>query len=287
MIVATVPDRSDLGQAMADELGSRHVEFATKRFPDGEGYVRLETSVEDVAVVAADLRPDASVVQTLAACDAAREAGAEDIVLAVPYLAYGRQDQAFEPGEGVSVRALLRALSANADALATVDPHTEAALTHFQGPAQAAIAAPEIAQAFADAAVDVVLAPDEGARGRAAAVADRLDCPHDHLEKQRRSAREVEIEPHDRSVDGERVLVVDDIVATGGTMAAATRQLLDAGASDVLLAATHGIFADGAIKRLRDAGAERVVSTDAIPTDASELSAAPALARATRRTLQG
>jgi len=128
-----------------------------------------------------------------------------------------------------------------------------------------------------------VLAPDEGARERAGEVADRLGVPYDHLEKHRKSAREVEIQPHDEDVTDQRVLVVDDIVATGGTMATATRQLLDAGAGDVLLAATHGVFADGAIKRLRDAGAASILATDAIESEAAQLSVAPALARATRR----
>ncbi len=287
MIVATVPDRSDLGQALAGELDATHVELSAKRFPDGEAHVRFEETVEGTAVVVSDLRPDARVVEAMIACDAAREAGADEAVIAAPYLAYARQDQAFEPGEGVSARALLRGLSANADALATVDPHTATVLDHFEGPAAAATAAPEIAGALADADVDVVLAPDEGARDRAGEVASHLGCPHDHLEKRRRSAREVEIEPHGLDVTGERVLLVDDIVATGGTMATATSQLLDAGAEEVLLAATHGIFAEGALKRLRDAGAGRILATDAIEGEVSQLSVAPALARATRRARSG
>lgn len=287
MIVATVPDRSELGQALAGELDTRHVELATKRFPDGEAHVRFEDAIEGAVVVAADLRPDAEIVRSVLACDAAREAGADEVVLAAPYLAYGRQDQAFEPGEGVSARALLASLAANADSFATVDPHTETVLAHFEGPAAAATAAPEIAQAVEGADVDAVLAPDEGALERARDVAERLGCPHDHLVKTRKSAREVEIQPHEADVSGDRVLVVDDIVATGGTMASATRQLLDAGAEDVLLAATHGVFADGALKRLRDAGAERILATDAIENEAAEVSVAPALARATRRARSG
>jgi ribose-phosphate pyrophosphokinase len=283
MIVATGPDRSDLGQRLASELGTQHRELSTKRFPDGEAYARLEAPVDGTAVVAADLRPDRKVVEALIACDAVREAGADEIVLAAPYLAYGRQDETFEPGEAVSARALLRALGVNADRLATVDPHTEPVLEHFGGPTAAASAAPEIAEAADGGGVDLVLAPDEGARERAGEVADRLGVPYDHLEKHRKSAREVEIQPHDEDVTDQRVLVVDDIVATGGTMATATRQLLDAGAGDVLLAATHGVFADGAIKRLRDAGAASILATDAIESEAAQLSVAPALARATRR----
>lgn len=283
MFVATTPDRTDLGEDLASELDAEALALTTQRFPDGEFHARIEERIEGTAVVASDVRPDAKMLETIVACDAAREAGAERVVLACPYLAYGRQDRAFEPGEGVSSRALLRSLSANSDVFATVDPHTDAALEHYGGPAYAATAAPEIAEAFAAEDPDIVLAPDEGARHRASDVAERLSCPHDHLEKRRTSARDVEIEPHDADVDGRTVLVVDDIVSTGGTMATATRQLVDAGAERVLLAATHGIFADGALKRLEDAGADVIRSTDAVASAASEVSAAPALARAVRR----
>lgn len=287
MIVATAPARTGLGEKVGHELEARHVELTTQRFPDGEYHARLEAAVDGTAVLVSDLRPDARIVETLVALDALHEAGADEVILAAPYLAYGRQDQAFEAGEGVSARALLKALGANADAFATVDPHTMSVLEHFPGPTGAATAAPEIAQRFAGEDVDVVLAPDEGARQRASDVAQRLGCPHDHLEKRRKSAREVEIQPHDADVGDSTVLVIDDIVATGGTMATATRQLLEAGAGRVMLAATHGVFADGALKRLRDAGAATILATDAIETEAAKISAAPALARAVQQARSG
>lgn len=283
MIVATTPDRTDLGDDFARELDTSSLALTTQRFPDGEWHARLETTVEGTAILVSDVRPDDKILETIVACDAAREAGAEQVVLACPYLAYGRQDRAFEPGEGVSSRALLRALAANSDVLLTIDPHTEGVLEHYEGPTYTDTAAPEIAEAFAPEEPDIVLAPDEGARERAAAVAEDLSCPHDHLEKRRTSAREVEIQPHDADVGGRTVLLVDDIISTGGTMATATRQLVDAGAERVLLSATHGIFADGALKRLEDAGAAAIQATDAVPSPASEISVAPALARAARR----
>lgn len=287
MIVATAGDRAQLGQDLAAQLDAEHVEIGTKRFPDGERYARIEADLEGPVVVAADLRPNEEVVGALIACDAAREAGAGHVTLAVPYLAYARQDRSFEHGEAVSSRAINRALSANADALATVDPHMPDVLDFFDGPAAGASAAPEIADALDDRGVELVLAPDEGARERAEGVADQLGCDVDHLEKTRKSAREVVIQPADRDVSGKTVAVVDDIVATGGTMATATGQLYDAGAESVLLAATHGVFADGALKRLEDAGADAILATDAIESSASTISVAPALARAVQQVRSG
>ncbi len=287
MLVATVPDRRVLGEELAQELDAGMVAIETRRFPDGERYARVPESIAADAVVLADLRPDERVLEALIACDAARQAGAQQVLLAVPYLAYARQDRAFEQGEAISARALTRTLAANADAFATVDPHTEAVLEHFEGPTAAATAAPEIAQALESEDIDVVLAPDEGARERARDVAEALGCPFDHLEKRRRSAHEVEIAPHGEDVTGQTLALVDDIIATGGTMATATRQLLEAGAARVLLAATHGIFADGALKRLQDAGADVILATDAIDSPVSKISVAPALARAVRQARSG
>lgn len=282
MTVVTADERRELGEELASALGTDHVGVQTQRFPDGERYARIEPQLDDRATVVGDLRPDESVVTTLLLVDAAREAGATTVSLAVPYLAYSRQDRAFEPGEAVSVRALLQALS-SADALVTVDPHTPAALDHFDGTTVAATAMPEIARSLEDRGIEAVLAPDEGARDRARDVAQHLGCAHDHLVKERKSAREVEIHPHDADVAGRTIALVDDIIATGGTMATATRQLLDDGADRIVVAATHGIFADGALKRLEDAGAEEILVTDAIPSSVSRISVAPALARGTRR----
>lgn len=287
MYVATASDRARLRDRLASRLEADTADVGTRRFPDGELHVRVEDELAGEAVVLADLRPDEELVTALLACDAAREAGADRVTVAAPYLAYGRQDRAFETGEAVSARALLRALAGNADAFATVDPHASPALDYFEGPAGAAGAAPELAGALEGRGVELVLAPDEGARERARAVAERLAVPADHLEKRRISAREVEVEPHEGDVDGRTVALVDDIVSTGGTMATATRQLLDAGADAVHVAATHGIFAEGALKRLQDAGADAVLATDAIPSPAAEVSVAPALARAVRRARPG
>jgi ribose-phosphate pyrophosphokinase len=282
MYVAWGPERATLGTTLAEKLDAEPTEVETKRFPDGEGYVRVSDSLDGPAILVSDLRPDERIVETLLALDALREAQAPTVTLAVPYLAYARQDRAFEPGEGVSSRAILEALAANADRLATVDPHTREVLDYFEGPAAGVEAAPEIADALEPRGVDTVLAPDAGARQRAKNVAEILDCQADHLEKDRKSAHEVEVVPKKLDVDGDTVAIVDDIISTGGTMATATRHLLDAGAERVLLAATHGVLADGALKRLDDAGADDVLVTDAIPSEASEISLAPAMARAVR-----
>lgn len=282
MHLARARHRAATAEAMAEALDADPATVEVQRFPDGERLARIEARLDDHVVLLHDLRPDERIVEALSACDAAREAGAETVTLAVPYLAYARQDRSFEHGEGVTSRALYRALSANADRLVTVDPHTSDVLGFFEGPTVGATAVPELADALGDHGVDSVLAPDEGARGRASDVAERLGCSADHLEKTRHSAEEVSMTPAALDVAGETVAIVDDIISTGGTMSAATRHLLDAGAERVLVAATHGVFAEGADKRLDDAGVDELVVTDAIDGDRATVSCAPALARGVR-----
>lgn len=283
MHVIAAPRRAQLGERLAQALGAETVTYERSVFPDGELQVRVASEVGSTAILIADTRPNERVLETIFACDAAREAGAEELILAVPYLAYARQDRAFEPGEGISSRALMRALGANADALCTVDIHAEAVLNRFPGDAVSEQAAPEVADALAERGVDLVLAPDQGARGLAKRVAQRLDVPHDHLEKTRISSTEVTMAPKELDIDGDSVVLVDDIISTGGTMATATGQLLEAGAQRVLVAATHGVFVSGADKRLDDAGVDEVLVADTIPSDRSSITCAGALERGIRQ----
>ncbi len=279
MHAITSPERGGLGQQLAEHVGASSVVYEREAFPDGERYVRIEADLHGEVALVADLRPHDAVVEALLAADAAREAGAATVTLLVPYLAYARQDRAFNPGEAVSSRAVLHALASAADALATVDVHNPRVLSFFQGPAVSEQAAPEIADVLGQRSVDLVLAPDAGARDRAGAVAGALGCPSDHLEKTRISSTEVQMKAKELDVSGATVAIVDDIISTGGTMATATGQLLEAGADRVLVAATHGLFVSGADKRLDEAGVDEVLVADTIVTDRSVIPCAGALAR--------
>ncbi len=282
MDVVTAPDRADLGQALADRLDGALVVYEHKIFPDGERYVRIEEDLAGEVVLLGDTRPNPKILETLIALDACHEAGAGPVALAVPYLAYARQDRSFQHGEGISARALCRALSTAASSLTTVDVHTETVLDMFDGPTANALAAPELAEALGDEDVDLILSPDAGARERAGDVAGRLGVPFDHLEKTRVSATEVDMAPKALDASGATVAIVDDIISTGGTMATATGKLLAQGAERVVVAATHGIFAGQAEERLEKAGVDKILVSDSIATDHSVISCAGALARGLR-----
>lgn len=287
MHVTAAPRRADLARELADELDATFTAYEVSSFPDGEFKIRVPDGLDDRTVLLGDLRPNERILETLIAADAVRQAGAEERILAVPYLAFARQDRAFEPGEGVSARAINQALGTAGEALCTVDVHAKRVLDAFPHEAVDVKAIPELAGALDGRDVDLVLAPDEGAKQQAAGVADHLEVPFDYLQKTRVSSTEVSMEPTEKAVDGSTVAIVDDIISTGGTMATATEHLLEAGAERVIVAATHGVFASGADKRLDDAGVEAIIVTDAIRSERSAVSCASALARGVRRLLPG
>lgn len=276
-------------EALARELGATLAASEMKRFPDGEGYVRLLADVKgrDVVVVQSTA-PDPNLVELLLWLDAAHEAGARRVTAVVPYFGYARQDRVFHPGEAVSSRAAGRALAAACDRLVTVDPHKADILQFMGGKATAVSAVPQLAAALKAWGVDAVLAPDKGALDRAALAGQLLGVPVDHLEKTRLSATEVRMAPKSLDVRGKRVAIVDDLIASGGTMVQAAKQLKANGATAVYAACTHGLFTGNALPNILAGGIDRVLCTDTYltgPCSCDCVSAAPAVAAVLRTTL--
>ena len=268
-----------LGARLAGRLGVKTIDVKFSRFPDGEvSLVRGETDDETV-IVGAVTGADA-LVELLLLIDAC-DASANTLVL--PYMAYARQDKRFHPGEPLSVRAIARALSTGVDRVLTVNVHDPSALGHFRVPAENLSIAPEIGRYLVDGGNDpLVLSPDAGAAPFAAAVAAVGGFATDYLDKTRLSGDRVEIRPKSLPVDGREVVIVDDIISTGGTRAAAARMLLDQGATGVRAACVHGVFAGGALLHLAAAGVGEVVCSDTIERANSCVSAADGIAAAFR-----
>lgn len=257
-------------------LGGRVLDAEIKRFPDGEKYVRVLGSSEEVTLVQSTFKPqDEHLVEMILLADALREGGVRKLRAVVPYLAYSRQDRVTKEGEPVSVRAVMRTLAVYYDELYVFDLHNPETLKFFPGNAVNLSPARAVAEYFGEKLGEgVVLAPDKGALGRAKAVAEKLGLEYSHFHKVRVSPTEVRMEPVDVDVKGKNVLIVDDIISTGGTMIRAANLLREMGAEKVFVAATHGVFAEGAIERVSKAVDELAV-TNTIPTPVSKISVVP------------
>ena len=258
------------------KLGGDLVGIEIKKFPDGEKYVRVSGSPREATVVQSTFAPqDEHIVELLLIADALRENGAEKLRAVVPYFAYSRQDRVTKNGEPVSVRAIMRTLGVYYDELYVFDIHNPGTLRFFPGKAVNLSPAKAMAEYFGERLGDgIVLAPDKGALARAKAVAEELGLEYSHFEKERISPTEVRMKPVDVDVAGRNVLIVDDIISTGGTMIRAANLLKDMGAEKVFVAATHGVFAEGAIERVGKAVDELAV-TNTIPTPVSKISVVP------------
>jgi len=247
-----------LAKQISKGLGCEYYDAETTRFPDGECYTRLSNADldgEDVILVQ-NTYPDESIIEMLLLQDTIRSMGAKTITLVIPYFGYGRQDRVFKRGEANSASVMIRLLSLNCDKVITVDIHKEDILDEFKCPAVDIKAAPAFAKHFLDrkCGIDLVLAPDVGASARAKAVGDLMGVPHDHLEKVRISGTEVRISPATIDCKGKSILIVDDMISTGGTIVAAKAALKDAGAKRVIVACCHGVFVNNALSRLVEDG---------------------------------
>ena len=259
-------------RGLADSLGVEYLEVQRKIFPDGESYIRLpEANYEGARVVLVKtMAPpqDKAFFEILAAADALTERGVERLVLVAPYTAYARQDREFLPYEAVSIRALLRALArAGVTHYYTVEIHKEESLSHFEG-GRAYSVSP---YAFMASKIPlerplVVLAPDLGAVRRAREFAAAAGAEFDYLVKRRdRVTGDVTIEPKELDVRGKHVVIVDDIISTGGTVARAASMLLKQGATAITVVVAHALLVEGASRKLKDAGVSRVYAANTLP----------------------
>ncbi|WP_254532125.1 ribose-phosphate diphosphokinase [Natrinema gelatinilyticum] len=272
-----------LAAALARELEEPLAAVEYDRFPDGELLAAVpgvaDTRPERAVIVAATVSSDAH-LEVLQLQDAVRASGVEEVVTVLPYMGYGRQDEAFEAGHPVSARAVARAISTGTDHVVTVNPHEEAVCEYFDPTATAVDAAGRLAEPLPDDLEDpVFLSPDAGAIDLAETARDAYGAGEiDYFEKTRYSGTEVEISPRDGTVTGRDVVVVDDIIATGSTMSEAVGVLQDRDVGRVFVTCVHPLLARNAVTKLSRAGVEAIYGTDTIERGVSTVSVAPTLA---------
>jgi ribose-phosphate pyrophosphokinase len=284
------PASKELAEAVSALTGFGNVPVASKFFPDGESYVRLEGSVqgESVAIVQTTCPPaqDRRLFQLAFMADAAKRGGAVKVTAVVPYLAYARQDKMFLAGEGISVETVARMLKAAGIAeLLTVNIHSEEALKQFPFPAKTVSAIPLLAQYFVQKGFKgaFALSPDKGAMHIAKQAQEVLGGDAGSLDKQRdRYTGQTKQTAEGLKVIGQTVIIFDDIISTGGTIVGAAKILRERGAKHVFCACVHGLLIGDAEKRILDAGVEEIVGTDCVPSSVSKVSLAPLLSQELR-----
>jgi ribose-phosphate pyrophosphokinase len=286
---------------LADEIGKYLDATVTPQsaydFANGEIFVRFEESVRgsDAFLVQSCGPPiNTWVMETLIMIDALKRASAKRITVVLPFYPYARQDKKHRGREPISARLVADLLRcAGAQRLMTVDLHTDQIQGFFDGPVDHLFAQPLLTNYIAEKYTKdnlAVVSPDSGRVRTAERWADRLGgTPIAFIHKTRDPSRPNQVVANRvvGDVDGRTCIVVDDMIDTGGTIVKAVRQVLEAGAEKVVVAATHGVLSDPAAQRLAESGACEVVLTNtlAIPADRvfdqlTVLSIAPLIAQA-------
>lgn len=277
------PASTALAERISRELGNAPFAIPfTKRFPDGEIYLRVggRFEGEDVVIVQST-RADQDLLELLLLEDAVREAGARRVFVVVPYLGYARQDRRFFPGEPVSARTFCRHIELDADAVVTVDLHSRQTLDQFSKPAFEASGIPAIARLLRERPIDVLVSPDQGGIDRVRRMAQLLDKPWFAMHKKRLDSEHVELSlPNEFPVpiEGKQLVIVDDVITTGGTIVEAARLLKKRNVAGVSASCTHGLFLRDAFERIK-ANVDEVYSTDTLGNPAEKASVAPDIAQ--------
>ncbi len=274
-----------LAARIASELGCNVSLCEFKKFPDGESYTRVADGIkgEEVTIVQSIIT-DSDLICLLQLLDTVE--GAHETTVVIPYLGYARQDKKFKPGEAISARAVARCLCRDTiKSIYVVNVHNNAILQYFDNDTKDLDASHAIGDYIAKKEIKhpVIIGPDAGAKELAKAVAAPQGFDYDVLEKRRISGDEVEITPRTLSVEGENVIIVDDIISTGGTIAEAASMLKVQGASEIHVACVHGLFVQNATLRMFTAGIKEIIATDTIESAFSTISIAKMVAEVLTR----
>jgi ribose-phosphate pyrophosphokinase len=289
----------DLAAAISLELGVAITPTSAYDFANGEIFVRFEESVRgcDAFVVQSHMAPlNHWIMEQLIMVDALKRASAKRITVVVPFYGYARQDKKHRGREPISARLIADLFkTAGADRLISVDLHTAQIQGFFDGPVDHLFALPVLADYVADRydlATMTMVSPDSGRVRVAERWTDRLGgTPLAFIHKTRdpRKPNEAVANRVVGDVDGRTCVVVDDMIDTGTTIVKAADALFDAGAAEVVVAATHAVFSGPAIDRLKNSRISEVVVTDTLPMPPDRrfdkltvLPIAPLIARAMR-----
>lgn len=283
------PASTELGRNIAKLLNAEIVPVFFKTFPDGESYIRFETDSfegENVTIVQTTSPPqDQRLVQLLLMADNALDLGAKRITAVVPYFAYNRQDKRFISGEAFSIKTVMRLLEeCGVTRIISVNAHSPSVLKAFRIDVEDVSAIPLLAEYFkARGLVDDSLSLSVGkkALSMAAEAHGVLKGGFDYVSTRRDVVTgNVTLEEKDLPVKDRDVVIFDDIISSGGTMAKAVELVKKQGAKKVYAACVHPLLIGNSQKKILRNGAEAIIGTDCVPSPVSKVSVAPLIANA-------
>jgi ribose-phosphate pyrophosphokinase len=293
-----------LAAMISKEMDDELCPVETKKFPDGERYVRIKGEIEkEMTVVQSTAFPqDENIMELLFLINNLKDLGAEEIKVVVPYMGYARQEKRFKTGETISARIIANLIEkSGATKFYSVNLHEESVLNFFNIPCKNISAMKPIAEYIKEKTDNpIIVGPDKGALNFAEEIADILNCESTYLQKTRISPEKVETkivkmrydfntdDPEFKNkkqnvdistVEGKEAVIIDDIISTGGTIVNAINILKDHGAKTIDVCCVHPVLVNDAILKLYSAGIRNLAGTNTIKSEVSEISLATEIAK--------
>ncbi len=277
----------DLAKKLAKRLGANLLKSQLRVFSDGESKITLEGKPEKnkIIVIQSTYPPvDENLIQTLSIISKAKEYGTE-VIAVIPYMGYARQDREFLPGEVITMKVIANLFkSVGTSKIIVVDIHSMIGLKYFNIKSKNVTAIPDLAKYFSKLKLKnpLVVSPDQGGKERAKEFAKFLKTEYISLEKQRdRKTGKVEIKSTNfNDIIGRDLILVDDMISTGGSIIKATEFLKKQKCKRVFVACTHALLRNNAEKKIKKAGVTKIISTNTIPGKTSLVDVSGTIAKA-------
>jgi ribose-phosphate pyrophosphokinase len=273
------PSSFDLAARIARKLDTNLVPVDARIFEDGESKLRVGKTEKKCCIIVQSTYPptDRHLLQALMMIKKCADCKVEKIYAVIPYMAYARQDRAFLDGEVVSMALVARLLeTAGIARLLTVDVHSPFALSYFTIDVENISSIPVLASYTANnICLDhpIVVSPDSGGKERAAEFARILNVDMIALRKFRdRDTGRLSIDERlDTNVEGRDVILVDDIISSGGSIAEACKALKNCKSGKVYAICAHALLIGNAMSTIKAAGVEDIIATNSVPNKSAKV----------------
>ena len=277
----------DLAKKIAKKIKADLIKSSVKVFPDGESKITLSGKISKrKSIVVQSIYPpvDSNLIQALSLISKAKEISSE-VITVIPYMGYARQDREFLPGEVVTMKVLAKLFKGvGTSKIIVVDIHSLKGFEYFTIKNKNVTAIPELVKYFKKLRLKnpLIVSPDQGGKERAKEFAKEFDLEFIALEKKRdRKTGKVKIKT--KSVDevnNRDLILVDDMISTGGSIINATQFLKKQKCKRVYVACTHALLMNDAEKKIKKAGVTKIVSTNTIPGKTSLVDVSNTIAKA-------
>jgi ribose-phosphate pyrophosphokinase len=282
----SLPENERLTQQLANKTNSEIGKAMLRKFPDGESYVRILSNVKDknVVIVCTLHEPDSKLLPLYFLSNTAKSLGAKNVCLVAPYLAYMRQDNVFNPGEGVTSTYFGKLISEFADGIITIDPHLhriKSLSKVYNIPNTVIHAADAISKWIKENVKNpVLIGPDSESTQWVSKVAKNVGAPFIVLNKIRHSDSDVEVSiPDVENFKNATPVLVDDIISTAHTMIATIKHLKREYMKPPTCIGIHAVFSGNAYQELLDCEVDKIVTCNTIPHPSNAIDLSDILAK--------